>query len=150
MVVSPILRGMLGLSSDAKTTTLTFAPHVPADWSTFSIHGARAGSAHMDLTYARSAEAITLQVNCTSAEACPVEFSPAVSARAQVLGVELNGRPVAFRVVANSEDQHVTTRVSASGKSNTLTIRVRNDFGVSYESTCRRWDPTARTHAFET
>jgi glycogen debranching enzyme len=135
MVVSPVLRGMLGLSSDAKTATLTFAPHVPADWSTFSIHGARAGSAHMDLTYARSAEAIALQVNCTSATACPVEFSPAVSARAQVLGVELNGRPVAFRVVANSEDQHVTTRVSASGKSNTLTIRVRNDFGVSYEST---------------
>jgi len=135
MVVSPIQRGMLGLSSDAKTATLTFAPHVPADWSTFSVHGARAGSAHMDLTYARSAEAITLQINCTSATACPIEFSPSVSARAQVLGVELNGRPVAFRVVANSEDQHVTTRVSASGKSNTLTIRVRNDFGVSYEST---------------
>jgi glycogen debranching enzyme len=134
MVVSPILRGMLGLSSDAKTATLTLAPHVPANWPAFSIHGARAGSARMDLTYARSAETITLQVNCASATACPIEFSPAVSARAQVLGVEMNGRPVAFRVAANSEDQHVTTRVSASGKSNMLTIRVRNDFGVGYES----------------
>jgi glycogen debranching enzyme len=134
MVVSPILRGMLGLSSDAKTGTLTFAPHVPADWSTFAIHGARAGSARMDLTYARSADAITLQVNCTSIAACPIEFSPAVSARAQVLDVAMNGRPVEFRVAGNSEDQHVATHVSASGKSNTLTIRVRNDFGVSYES----------------
>jgi len=134
MVVSPILRGMLGLSSDAKTGTLTFAPHVPAGWSTFAIHGARAGSARMDLTYARSADAITLQVNCTSTAACPIEFSPAVSARAQVLGVAMNGRPVEFRVTGNSEDQHVATHVSASGKSNTLTIRVRNDFGVSYES----------------
>jgi glycogen debranching enzyme len=43
MVVSPLLRGMLGLSSDAKTGTLTFSPHVPADWTSFSIHGARAG-----------------------------------------------------------------------------------------------------------
>jgi glycogen debranching enzyme len=134
MVVSPILRGMFGLCSDAKTATLTFAPHLPANWSAFSIHGARAGAARMDLTYERSAEAITLQVNCTSATACPVEFSPAVSVRAQVLGVEMNRRPVAFRVAANSEDQHVTTRITASGPSNKLTIRVRNDFGVSYES----------------
>jgi glycogen debranching enzyme len=134
MVVSPILRGMFGLSSDAETSTLTFAPHVPADWSAFSIHGARAGSARMDLSYARSADRITLTVNCTSTTPCPIEFSPAVSLRAQVFSVEMNGRPVAFRVAANDEDQHVATHVSASGKSNTLTIRVRNDFGVSYES----------------
>jgi glycogen debranching enzyme len=134
MVVSPILRGMLGLTSDAKTATLTFAPHVPADWSAFSIHDARAGSARMDLSYARSADRITLTVNCSSTTPCPIEFSPAVSLRAQVFSVEMNGRPVAFRITANDEDQHVTTHVSASGKSNTLTIRVRNDFGVSYES----------------
>jgi glycogen debranching enzyme len=134
MVVSPILRGMFGLSSDAKTATLTFAPHVPADWSAFSIHGARAGSARMDLSYTRSADRITLAVNCLRTTPCPIEFSPAVSLRAQVFSVEMNGRPVAFRVAANDEDQHVATHVSASGKSNMLTIRVRNDFGVSYES----------------
>jgi glycogen debranching enzyme len=134
MVVSPILRGMLGLSSDAKTGTLTFAPHVPADWSTFAIHGARAGSARMDLTYSRNADGITLRVNCTSAAACPIEFAPAVSLRAQVLGVEMNGKPVRFHVEANNEDQHVATHVSASGKSNAVTMRVRNDFGVSYHS----------------
>jgi glycogen debranching enzyme len=135
MVVSPMLRGMMGLSGDAKTATLTFAPHVPADWTSFAIHGARAGSARVDLTYVRSADAITLSVNCISQGGCPIEFSPAVSLRAQVLGVEMNGRPVAFHVAAGDEDQHVTTLVSASGKSNTLIIRVRSDFGVSYEST---------------
>jgi glycogen debranching enzyme len=135
MVVSPLLHGMLGLSSDAKTGALTFAPHVPADWTSFAIRGARAGSARMDLSYARSAEGITLLVNCTSASACPIEFSPALSLRAQVLGVEMNGKPVAFHVAANEEDQHVIARISASGKTNTLKVRVRNDFGVSYEST---------------
>ena len=134
MVVSPVLRGMLGLSSDAKTGALTFAPHVPADWAAFEIHGARAGPARMDLSYARSADGITLHVNCTSAAACPIEFSPALSLRAQVLGAEMNGRPVAFHIATNQEDQHVNVRASASGKSNTLRIRVRNDFGVSYES----------------
>jgi hypothetical protein len=51
-----------------------------------------------------------------------------------VIGAELNGKPVAFKVAANDEDQHVIVHVS-SGKSNTLKIRVRNDFGVSYAST---------------
>jgi hypothetical protein len=88
----------------------------------------------MDLSYARSADGITLHVNCTSAAACPIEFSPALSLRAQVLGAEMNGRPVAFHIATNQEDQHVNVRASASGKSNTLRIRVRNDFGVSYES----------------
>jgi len=126
---------MLGLSSDAKTGTLSFVPHVPADWTSFAIRGARAGAARMDLGYTRSAEAITLQVNCTSTDACPIAFEPAVSLRAQVLGVEMNGRPVPFHLAANDEDQHVVMRVSASGKSNTVKIRVRNDFGVTYGST---------------
>jgi glycogen debranching enzyme len=134
MVVSPLLRGMLGLSSDAKTGTLTFSPHVPADWTSFSIHGARAGAARLDLTYTKTANAITLQLNCSGADACPVAFEPAVSLRAQVLGVEMNGRPVPFHLAANEEDQHVMTQATPSAKASTLTIRVQNDFGVSYES----------------
>jgi glycogen debranching enzyme len=135
MVVSPLLRGMLGLSSEAKTATLTFAPHVPADWTSFAIRGVRAGSARVDFSYARSADEISLQIACGGAAACPIEFSPALSLRAQVVGAELNGKPVAFHVAANEEDQHVMVRISAAGKSNTLKIRVRNDFGVGYEST---------------
>src|SRR5450432_4418385 len=135
MVVSPLLRGMLGLSSEAKTATLTFAPHVPADWTSFAIRGVQAGSARVDFSYARSADGISLQIACGGAAACPIEFSPALSLRAQVLGAELNGKPVAFHVAANEEDQHVMVRISAAGKSNTLKIRVRNDFGVGYEST---------------
>jgi glycogen debranching enzyme len=135
MVVSPVLRGMLGLSSDAKTGVLRFAPHVPADWTSFAIRGARARSARMDLNYARSADGITLDIDCASASACPIEFSPALSLRAQVLGVEMNGKPVTFHLEANEEDQHVTTRILALGKTNTVRVRVRNDFGVGYEST---------------
>jgi len=64
----------VGLSSDAKTGTLTFAPHVPADWTSFAIRGARARSARMDLRYARSADGITLHIDCASASACRSNF----------------------------------------------------------------------------
>jgi glycogen debranching enzyme len=135
MVISPLLRGLLGLTSDAATSTLTFAPHVPAGWTSFAIRKARAGAASLDLSYERTSEAITLRMNCSGAATCPIEFEPALSLRAEVLGADFNGRPVPFHVTPNEEDQHVAVHIAASGASNTLKIRVRNDFAVSYEST---------------
>ncbi len=37
MVVSPMLRGLFGLSTDAQTNTVTLAPHLPADWQRFTV-----------------------------------------------------------------------------------------------------------------
>lgn len=136
MVVSPLLRGMLGLSANAKTGTLTFAPHVPADWTSFAIHGARAGRSRMDLSYARSADEITLQIICTSAPAapCALDFDPALSLRARVASVEMDGHAVSFRMAPNEEDQHALIKLAAPSNSSTLKIHLRNDFGVSYDA----------------
>jgi len=138
MVVSPLLRGMFGLAIDAKTGAVTFAPHAPAGWTRFTIRNVRSGDARMDLTYSRDPGAITLEVNCAGTTACPVGFEPSLSLSAEVLGAELNGKPVPFHVAANGEDQHALVRFEARGKSNTLKIRVRNDFNVSYDSSLPR------------
>jgi hypothetical protein len=135
MVVSPILRGMFGLSSSATTGTIHFAPHVPANWNSFAIRGLRAGSATVDLWYARTAEAITLQIHCKGAATCPIEFSPALSLRAEIAGAELNGKNVAMQVVPNDEDQHAKVNIPAPPGTSTLRLRVRNDFGIAYEAT---------------
>jgi hypothetical protein len=134
MTVSPILRGMFGLSSDAKNGTLTFAPHVPANWSSFSIRGVHAGNAVVDLGYTKTAEAITLQVECKGVAACPIQFEPALSLRADVAGVEMNGRAIPFHLAANEEDQHALLPFSAPSGTTKLRIRVRNDFGVAYDA----------------
>jgi glycogen debranching enzyme len=134
MVVSPILRGMFGLSFDAKSGTLTFAPHVPANWTSFSIRGVRAGSSVVDLKYSRMADAIALQVSCNGAAACPIKFEPALSLRADVAGVEMNGRAVPFHLASNEEDQHALLQFSALAGTTKLRIRVRNDFGVAYDA----------------
>jgi glycogen debranching enzyme len=134
MVVSPILRGMFGLSSDAMTNAVTFAPHVPANWNSFSIGGVRAGNAVVSLSYTRAAEAISLQINCKGVAACPIKFEPALSLRADVAGVELNGRAVAFRLASNDEDQHLLLQFSVPVGPSALRIRLRNDFGVAYDA----------------
>src|SRR5712664_4171450 len=134
MVVSALLRGMFGLAIDAKSGTLTFAPHAPAGWTRFTIRNVRAGAAKMDLTYSKDAGGMTMEVNCAGTPACPVQFEPSLSLSAEVLGAELNGKPVPFHVAANGEDQHAMVQFEARGKSNALKIRVRNDFNVSYDS----------------
>jgi glycogen debranching enzyme len=134
MVISPILRGMLGLEYDAAQHTLTFAPHVPADWTSLGVRHVAAGQDVLDLTYSKSTDSVTLLIQRQGTEDCVLVFQPALSLRAEVLGVELNGRPVAFRVEANPSDQHVVVRFGVYGGPNTLRIRLRNDFGVSYAS----------------
>ena len=134
MVVSPILRGMLGLEYEASRKTLTFAPHVPADWTSLGITRVPAGADTLDFAYSKSFDAITLSIKRTGTEDCTVMFAPAVSLRAKVLGVELNGRPVPFRAEANTDDQHVLVKFGVYGGPNELRIRVRDDFGLSYES----------------
>ena len=134
MVVSPMLRGMLGLSSDANSGTLTFAPHAPANWTSFSINGMHLGNGVLDLNYSKTADAIVLQANCKGGAACPIKFEPALSLRANVAGVELNGRAIAFHMAPNGEDQHVQVQFSAPAGTSSLRVRVRNDFGVTYDA----------------
>jgi len=137
MVVSPILRGMLGLQTDARTATLTFAPHVPAHWTSFAIRNVTAGSTKLDLHYAKDLEGITLEIKVPEggSNKTYVDFQPAVSLCAKILSASLNGRPALFHVEPNVVDQHVFVRVPLSTGANTLHIRLKDDFGLAYDST---------------
>jgi len=135
MVVSPILRGMLGLDADSPSHHLSFTPHIPADWTFFHIGNLRVGSTTLDLTYRKTLDGVTLEVQRTGSGDCVMEFSPALSPRAEVLGAEINSRGVSTHIQANSVDQHVAVRFPVIQSSNTVHIRVRNDFGLSLANT---------------
>jgi glycogen debranching enzyme len=131
MVVSPILRGMLGLETDARTHLLTFAPHVPADWTSFSVHNAHIGEVSLDLQYRKTTDSLTLEVKRTGNGDCWVEFSPSFSLRTQVLSVEMNGRPLPFKVQPNRNDQHLSVRFQIYGGPNVVVVHFKNDFGLT-------------------
>jgi hypothetical protein len=135
MVVSPLLRGMFGLATDAKAAALTFAPHLPADWSSLRIGNLRVGENRVQLTYTKTPEGIFLEAGRTSGAAeCTVEFRPAISLRATVSRVELNGKPLPFRMEANDQDQHVIVSFPLSEGQKSLRIFVQNDFAVGAAS----------------
>lgn len=135
MVISPLLRGLFGLEADAGARKLAFAPHVPADWTWFTLDNLRVGTDLLRVAYRKSVSEITLEVSRRGNDDCSLEFSPALSLRAQVMGAELNGRRVPFQIHNSDVDQHVSLRFPVGSGANTLRIRLRNDFGLSLSPT---------------
>jgi glycogen debranching enzyme len=131
MVVSPMLRGLFGLQTDAENHKIIFAPHVPADWTSFAIHNVHLGAVSADFRFRKAPDGIELETTRTGTGDCWVEFSPAFSLRAEIVSVALNGRPLAFQIRQNANDQHVAIRFPVNGGSSTVLFRIKNDFGLS-------------------
>src|SRR5215470_9605520 len=95
MVVSPILRGMLGLQADAEHHTLVFSPHYPASWTHLAASNVRVGEDSFELSYVKKENGLQLEVARTNGkEECTLEFRPAISPHTKVLKAELNGKAI--------------------------------------------------------
>jgi hypothetical protein len=135
MVVSPVLRGMLGLETDAIHRSVRLTPHVPADWTRFSIGNVRLGKNTVLLNYKKTDEGILLEMGLTSgSEEYTVEFRPAISLKAKVQRVELNGKPVPFQVETGETDQHVVVQFPIASGKYSLRIGLLNEFGLSEQT----------------
>jgi glycogen debranching enzyme len=131
MVVSPILRGLFGVRTDALNHQITLAPHLPADWDSFALHNVQVGAVGVDFKFHRTIDSMTLDLTRSGKGDCWIEFSPALSLRAQIVSIEMNGKPLRFQTQANDEDQHVSMRFPVSAGPNNLVIRTKHDFGLA-------------------
>ena len=130
MVVGPLLRGLLGLKLSASEHRLTIAPHVPADWRHFEMRNLRMSEVTLDAVYDKNSDGITLRLNRHGPGALTLVFALAISRYTQVLGAEVNGRLVQFKLEPSATDQHVSISLPLSVGETTLHIRLRNDFGI--------------------
>ena len=142
MVISPTLRGMLGLRADALSHELFFAPHIPYDWTSLEVNNVHVGSCMLDLSYQRTAEAVVLTTKRSGRGPCTLEFSPGISLRATA-SAELNGRALPVHLEKNSIDQHATVRFPVGNGPSTMRIRVHNDFGLALSSELPRLGATS-------
>ncbi|MGA2810846.1 MAG: hypothetical protein ABSG16_05560 [Candidatus Acidiferrum sp.] len=138
MVVNPILRGMLGLTADAATRTVTFAPHVPAHWTSLRARNIPSGACRVSVDWTRARDSITVVARpgdggALSGAHCYLIMSAAFSLRAKIMRATLDGHPVPLRVEANAEDQHASARLELHSGANTLRIFAAKDFAVSYD-----------------
>ncbi len=134
MVISPILRGMMGLKNMRTERRLLFAPHVPPGWDHFVISELPACDGTASIAYTRSAVSFDLEIFTKSAGSCTLEFSPALSPRAQVLGAEWNGKRIEWKTEPHAADMHANLAVQLPEGKTHLAIQVTDDFGLSVEN----------------
>ncbi|MBV9623216.1 MAG: hypothetical protein JOZ14_04470 [Acidobacteria bacterium] len=132
MVISSLLRGLLGIETDASAARVALRPHVPAEWLWFRLQRVRAGDVVLDFSFRRTQDRIVLEVD--SSQDSNLEFSPAFSPRAEVIAADKDGQRLSFKIEASDFDQHATVRVPLAKGRSTLTIRLRNDFTLSYRN----------------
>ena len=93
------------------------------------------GGTGVDFQYRKTTDSVTLEVKRSGSGDCWVEFSPAFSLRTEVVSVEMNGRPLPFKVLENNTDEHVSLRFPVSGGPRTVwSIHVKKDFGLEWDS----------------
>jgi glycogen debranching enzyme len=127
MVVSPILRGLFGLDTNA-AGEVSLKPHVPADWPSFTIANLQVGSTTLRLRFRKNSNNIWLETTRTGGGKCTLDFGPALSLRANIGAATLNGRAIPYRVETNDSDQHVSMRFEVPVGKSTLRLRFNNDF----------------------
>jgi len=132
MVVSPILRGMMGLDVDAIANRLKFAPHVPPEWASIGIQDVRVGRTTLSLSYRHAVNSITLDIDSTGD--CEVDFSPAFSLRSSIVNASVDGKMMRLRPDINTIDQHAPITIPVHKGHTPVTIRLKDDFGLSVAS----------------
>jgi glycogen debranching enzyme len=117
MVVTPIVRGLLGIEVSGGGRRLTFAPQLPADWDRVEARGVCVGDARYNLTLERTRGRETIkvepQVQVNAARAEKIIVAPSFPLDARVKSVEVNGTPGPFQVHSIGDVQRVEVEVNA-------------------------------------
>lgn len=134
MVVLPLLRGLLGITSSRTESTLTVAPHVPADWTRWSAANVPACGGSAEFVYTKTAKQVELQVewhpgashdsagDLKTEGTCKLVFSPAISPHATVAKN--------IQVQKTLTDKHPTISMQLTQGMNFVKIPVTHDFGI--------------------
>ncbi len=94
MVLTPLIRGLLGIDVDAPNRRISIAPHLPPGWDSVAVDNVPLGDERISFVVRRSRADITLSLRRTNGSAAPlrVVFAPALPLGATVR-VDNSGAP---------------------------------------------------------
>jgi glycogen debranching enzyme len=115
MVVTPLLRGLLGLEVSDGGRTLTFAPQLPATWDRLRAGNLPAGAGRYDVSLERTPGRLVVRVSghAGAAALARLVVAPAFPLDARVRAVSVNGRPARERVRRAGDVQQVEVAIAA-------------------------------------
>ncbi|HXU40173.1 MAG TPA: GH116 family glycosyl hydrolase [Blastocatellia bacterium] len=115
MVVTPIMRGLLGIDVGEGGRRLTFAPQLPADWDRVQARGVPVGNARYDLSLERTLGRETIKVerrvDINAASSARIIVAPAFPLDAKISSVTVNGQPAKFDTRRMGDIQRIEVNV---------------------------------------
>ena len=153
MVISPLLRGLFGLSWDAQNRTLGIEPELPADWNRARLRNVHLGSTTVDLEFERSGAEIVIRAKTDRTESlCLVEHiaadMPCKTRPGAVHTLTLSLKPVEVAIPASLPQQGSMTAqlkvLDEAFSTRQATFRFEAPGGSSYEFPIRLNRPNVR------
>jgi hypothetical protein len=97
MVVTPFVRGLLGLRADAANRSLRVAPQLPAAWESLRVKNYRIGSSLVTFSIRRpQISNLRFEIEKQDDEQLKLMLAPALPALAKITRVTVDGKPVRF------------------------------------------------------
>ncbi|MFN7997777.1 MAG: GH116 family glycosyl hydrolase [Bryobacteraceae bacterium] len=134
MIVSPLLRGLFGLSVNSLDRRIVLAPHLPASWVHFEIRNVALTGGTVDFTYSRDDREATLRVRNRGSQAFELDYAPAFAPVTDMLSAESKaGAPAAlkWRREDDVSDWHARFTQSIPPGESVLVLHYRDSFGYS-------------------
>ena len=115
MVISPLMRGMLGIEPTSAGKTLKFAPQIPANWNDLEVRGVRAGTSQIDFKLRRGGGKMTIAVakrtgGATNNQPINVILAPSFPLDVKIKNITAGGRKIAFEIKPNGDGQQVEVK----------------------------------------
>jgi glycogen debranching enzyme len=134
MVISPLLLGMFDLRVDALNRRISLAPQLPANWDHAALRNIRMGEASVDLRIEQSPGLMRLRIGGNASAGAVLDYAPAFSPHARILGATLDGRALSFTVTASGHDQRLLMHVPLAGHEQIVEVRTTGDLHIAYDS----------------
>ena len=111
MVVTPVVRGLLGIETTDAGATLRVAPTLPASWNRVAVHSVRVKETRYDVTVergpGRAVMRVTRDASASSTSPVRVVIAAALPQDARIRAVTVNGSSVKHEVMLTGDVQRV-------------------------------------------
>ncbi len=94
MVITPFVRGLLGLRADASARLLRFSPQIPAGWDELQVRNFSVGSSRVSLRFQRNTpQHLMYELSKDDNDSMTVQFAPALPLFSRVTKLLIDGKP---------------------------------------------------------
>lgn len=115
MLVSPLVRGLLGWSPDAHEARATLAPHLPAEWDSVAVENLSVGASKVRATIVKRPGVYRLHLERTGdSRPLTLTISSALPLGATVEAVTVDGTAARYTTEETAHDVHATVEVPLS------------------------------------